>query len=207
MRERGRSNEEGRPRCGVRCTGHDVIQERSPECNRSFLLRDSIDFWNRQTWRRCFSAAPPPSSISRRCSGMERIHFSDTPGRFVVPIAGYVRGRPDQAFATASSQMDFPDFKARNIWIRDIRPGMAGGAVRAAGRTDRSHTRREGGYNRGVWASNGARFPTIWSRRWMASRQTFAGRSAGRFSTDSRSSSPRRSWTGSGRPAGLPKRG
>ena len=54
----------------------------------------------------------------------ERVHFSDMPGQYVVPIAGYVRGRPDQAFSTASAQMDFPDFKARNIWIPDVRPTM-----------------------------------------------------------------------------------
>ena len=54
----------------------------------------------------------------------ERVHFSDMPGQYVLPVAGYIRGRPDKAFATASSQMDFPDFKARNIWISDIRPVM-----------------------------------------------------------------------------------
>lgn len=54
----------------------------------------------------------------------ERLHFSETPGQYVVPTAGYVRGRPEQAFATASPRMDFPDFKAQNIWISDIRPMM-----------------------------------------------------------------------------------
>ena len=55
----------------------------------------------------------------------ERLHFSDMPGQYILPIAGYIRGRPDRAFATASAQMDFPDFKAQNIWIPDIRPAMS----------------------------------------------------------------------------------
>ena len=54
-----------------------------------------------------------------------RLHFSDMPGQYILPIAGYIRGRPDLAFATASAQMDFPDFKAQSIWIPDIRPGMS----------------------------------------------------------------------------------
>ena len=55
----------------------------------------------------------------------ERVHFSDMPGQYVLPAAGYIRGRPDQAFATASSRMDYPDFKAQKIWISDIRPVMS----------------------------------------------------------------------------------
>ena len=55
----------------------------------------------------------------------ERVHFSEMPGIYIVPISGYICGQPDLAFATASPQMDFPDFQAQNPWISDIRPTMA----------------------------------------------------------------------------------
>ena len=59
----------------------------------------------------------------------EFFHFYEAPGTHVIPISGYVRGEPDAAFATASSQMDFPDFKAQGIWISDIRPIMGSRAL------------------------------------------------------------------------------
>ena len=53
----------------------------------------------------------------------ERRHFAETPMGTVFPLAGYVRGRPHEAFAAVGSR-DLADVERRGTWIRNLRGGM-----------------------------------------------------------------------------------